>query len=348
MNEQQTAHGLGCPRCGGMVPVPEGQIIVRCPYCDLRSMVRGDRGLQRYQVPQRLTQEQAVQALRRFLSSNMAIARDAARQAQLEEIFIAHLPFWAEWGRVLGWVFGEERVGSGDRRRYEPREVSSIREMSWNGAACDVGEFGVATISLEGRPLEPFDPDSLHASGLVFEPVGSVSDAHQTAEAFFENQVRKAAGLSRISQVFVRSIGQHMGIVYYPLWVLRYRYRGRSFQVVVDGFSGQVLYGKAPGSVLYRAVVLVGGMAVGALIGVDGSAMAGYFALRTGGDDSDFFFAVAVGALAVGFGLMYAAYRQFRYGEHYEYRQAGRGEGLLSFTKNLDQLGDVTRWLKSQ
>lgn len=348
MSDSPLAHGLACPRCGGMVPIPEGQVIVHCPFCDLRSMVRGDRGLQRYQVPQRLTREQAVQALQRFLGSNMAIARDAAAQARLEEAFIAHLPFWAEWGRVLGWVFGEERVGSGDKRRYEPREVSSLQEMSWNGAACDVGEFGVSAITLEGRPLDPFDPDSLHASGLVFEPVGSLSDAHASAEAYFDKQVRKAAGLDRVSQVFVRSIGQHMGIVYYPLWVLRYIYHGRTFQVVVDGFSGQVLYGKAPGSVFYRAAVLVGGMALGALIGVDGGAAAGYLAIRTGSDDGDFLVALALGAAALGFGMMYMAYRQFRYGEHYEFRQSRPAEGFSSMVKNLDQIGDVTQWLKSR
>jgi hypothetical protein len=331
-----------------MVPIPEGQVIVRCPYCDLRSMVRGERGVQRYQVPLRLGRDQAIQALQRFLGSSMAIARDAGRQAQVEEVFIAHLPFWAEWARVLSWVFGEKRVGSGDNKRYEPREVSAIQEMSWNGAACDVGEFGVAAISLEGRTLEPFDPESLHASGLVFEPVGSISDAHQAAEKSFERKVHRAANLERISQIFVRAIGQHMGIVYYPLWILRYRYRGRTFQVVVDGFSGQILYGKAPGSVFYRAAVLVVGMAGGALIGVDGGALAGYLALRSGSDEGEFFGALALGALAVGFGLMFLAYRQFRYGEHYEFRQSGPAEGLSTIFNNLDQLGEMTRWLKPQ
>ena len=71
--------------------------------------------------------------------------------------------------------------------------------------------------------------------------------------------MRKAANLDRIGQVFVRLTGWQESLVYYPLWVLRYSYRGRSFQVVVDGFSGEVLYGKAPGSVFYRAAVLVGG-----------------------------------------------------------------------------------------
>src|SRR5690606_41752721 len=49
-------------------------------------------------------------------------------------------------------------------------------------------------------------------------------------------------------------------------WVLRYLYRGRAFQVVVDGYSGKVLYGKAPGNTIYRAAVLVASMAVGALL----------------------------------------------------------------------------------
>ena len=31
MSETQAMKGLGCPRCGGVVPVPEGQVIVRCP-----------------------------------------------------------------------------------------------------------------------------------------------------------------------------------------------------------------------------------------------------------------------------------------------------------------------------
>jgi hypothetical protein len=37
------------PNLGGTVPIPEGQIIVRYPYCNLRSMVGGEHGLQRYE-----------------------------------------------------------------------------------------------------------------------------------------------------------------------------------------------------------------------------------------------------------------------------------------------------------
>jgi DNA-directed RNA polymerase subunit RPC12/RpoP len=341
MSALEATHGLNCPNCGGTVPIPEGQIIVICPYCELRSFVKGERGLQRYQVEQRINREQAVRSLQNFLSSKWAVARDTSRKAVLEDGFIAHLPFWASWARVFGWVFGQKQVGSGDNKRYEPREVRSVEEMNWNGVACDVGEFGVAEITLGGRTLHAFEPDQLHASGMVFEPVGSLSDAREAAERSFSDRVRKSARLDRISQVFERAIQKRMGLVYYPLWVLRYLYRGRSFQVVVDAFSGEVLYGKAPGSTFYRAAVLVAGMALGSLLAVDGSALAWYTALQSSSDDAEGLFAGGALVLVVGFGLMFAAYRAFRYGEHYEFRRGGK-----SAAARIGEMADLGRQAK--
>ena len=347
MSDPEVTHGLNCPNCGGIVPVPEGQIIVVCPYCELRSFVKGERGLQRYQVEQQINGQQADESMRRFLSSKFAIARNASSKAVLEDSFVAHLPFWASWGRVFGWVFGQKQVGSGDNKRYEPREVRSMEEMSWNGVACDVGEFGVEEITLTGRALHAFDPNDLHASGMVFEPIGSTSDARETAERSFSNRVRQAAHLDRISQVFERAVQKRMGLVYYPLWVIRYLYRGRSFQVVVDAFSGEVLYGKAPGSTVYRAAVLIFGMIIGAFLTVDGSSLAWYMALQSSSDDSNGLFAVGALAFLVGIGLMFAAYRAFRYGEHYEYRRGGKkaSEKFADLTDLGKQAKEAAKWL---
>lgn len=318
MSEKDTLHGINCPRCGGIVPVPEGQLIVRCPYCELRSFVKGERGLLRYQSPQRVTREQASQALRKFLTGNIAIAPAAARTARVSEAFLVYLPFWTVWARVGAWVFGEKRVGSGNDARYEPREMRVVQDMTWNSAACDVGEFGVQQVSTVESGLEPFDPEALHAAGMVFEPVGSFSEARKEAEEQFQAEVEKKSRLDRLAQVFVRAVRRRYALVYHPLWVLRYAFRGRAFQVVVDGYSGEVLYGKAPGNTLYRAAVLVLGMAFGAFLAIDGPALI----LSASDGDGDLFW-VALGLLAVGGGIMFAGYRAFRHTEQYEYRRGG-------------------------
>jgi DNA-directed RNA polymerase subunit RPC12/RpoP len=344
MAEKDSLHGLSCPNCGGMIPIPEGQAIVKCPYCEQRSFVRGERGLRRYQVAQKVDREQAVAGLRQFLTGHFDIASDVAKKARLTETFVAYLPFWALWAKVLGWVFGEKRVGSGDNKRYEPREIKIAQEMHWNGAACDVGEFGVVSLPLTTQQMEPFDPEELHARGMVFEPLGSQSDAQSTADSGFETNVKNKANLDRVAQVFTRLTQRRFGLVYYPLWVLRYLYRGRAFQIVVDGYTGEVLYGKAPGSTLYRAAVLVGGMILGSFLAIDISAGAFSLAFQLEDDGVMVLLGIGIGAFIVGLGIMVAAYRKFRYGEIFEYRaystKKRKGKDLFK------QFSDVTSALE--
>lgn len=343
MAENEGLHGLNCPRCGGIVPVPEGVRIVRCSYCEMRSFVQGERGLLRYQVPQRVEQADAAARLQKFLSGSMAIAPAARRQARLTEALLVYLPFWTVWSTVAGWVFGEKKVGSGDDARYQPREVRQVREMTWNGAACDVGEFGVDQVPPVEGDLQPFNPADLHARGMVFEPVGLFSDARSQAEEEFAGEIRSRAGLDRIGQIFVRHLRRKHALVYHPLWVLRYLFRGRAFQVVVDGYTGEVLYGKAPGNTVYRALILALGMAIGAFVAVDAPAFLLWVA-----DFSDDLVWAALALLLIGGGIMFAAYRVFRHGEQYEYRRRG-GSPMLNLgdlTELTGSLKDVEKWIK--
>ena len=92
MSSPSSRKGLGCPRCGGMVPIPEGQAIVICPFCEMRSVVRGENGVRRYQVPNHIDQAGAEKSFQRFLKGNMAIAGSARREARLTEVLLMHLP----------------------------------------------------------------------------------------------------------------------------------------------------------------------------------------------------------------------------------------------------------------
>ena len=181
---------------------------------------------------------------------------------------------------------------------------------------------------------------------MVFEPIGSQSDAQSAADNEFHQQVRDHADLDRVAQVFTRLSHRRFGLVYYPLWVLRYLYRGRAFQVVVDGYTGKVLYGKAPGSTLYRALVLIGGMIAGAFLSIDVSSAFFSMAFNIDGDSDGLFTLLAIGggAFLAGFGIMFAAYRKFRYGEIFEYRGYRKKKRR---SKNLFQkISDVTSILE--
>jgi DNA-directed RNA polymerase subunit RPC12/RpoP len=339
----EAAIGLACPNCQGRLQIPEGVRIIRCPYCDQRSLVTGERGVLRYQVPRRLDRQAALSTARGFLRG-LDRAPGLARHAEFTDLFVVYLPFWSEWAEVAAWFFGKKKVGSGKNRRMVPKEVRLLGTRTWNQAACDVQEFGVNDISLAGQSLEAFEADALHGDGMVFEPVTAAGAAWAEAAAAIEADVRGEAALDVIASERIERLGGRRALVYFPLWVARYSYRNRSYQIVVDGTSGKVLYGKAPGNIWFRAAALVGGFALGALILVDGTALAGRLVLTS--DDSDSFLIVLV-PIALGGALMLAAYRRFRFGELLEHRVSFRRRraGASSLDDPWRTWGDLSREL---
>jgi len=341
------SHGLTCPNCNGVVPVPEGVRIVTCPFCDMRSLVRGDRGVRRWQVLNKIDRQHALTTVSGFYSG-MNKARNLKREAQITELFLVYLPYWRVKAFVAGWLFG--RVKSGDDST-KPVEVEVMEEMQWNDAAADVSEFGVHRVTVLQHHLEPYDAERLHAEGMVFEPVESHSDALNEARMHFEHRGRSKRSLKQKFFEKFHLLRQQFSMVYYPLWVARYHYRNRSYQVVIDGVDGEVLYGKAPGNIFYRAAMLVGGMAAGTFILVNGTIIAGL--ILGNSEDSDGL-AILLLPISLGIGLVALGYRRFRYGEEVESVQKSarklslggrkRSGGLLSSSINLiEDLSELNR-----
>ncbi len=314
--------GLSCPICSGTLAVREGQRLVNCPYCHNCSYVKGERGIARYQVARSVDRDAAAQAVRGFWGG-FNKAMDLSQKAKITELFLAYLPYWRAQAKVAGWIFGRKEVGSGDHKRKEPREVQLMEPMEWTGAAGDVGEFGVDSISTQGKKFAAYNSDALHHEGMVFEPSGSTTDAQSNAHRTWLERGKAKAGLNEVSQTWLRNLREALSIVYYPLWVARYTYRDRSYQVVVDGSSGRVLFGKAPGNIFFRALMLMGGTALGAFVMVDGLALA--LAILANMDNPDKEAIILLALPFVGGGALIAGgYRLFRFGEEIEHKEKGK------------------------
>ncbi len=315
--------GLICPECSGVVPIAEGERIVECPYCHTHSLVQGDRGVRRWQVPQVVERERALQTVGNFFRG-MKKARDLAQEAQIKDTFLVYLPYWRVEAFVAGWMFGRVKSGKDSTR---PVEVQISELMHWNDAAVDVAEYGVHQVAISKEQLQPYDSDRLHAEAMVFEPSESHSDALDEAGRHFTYRGRQKQSLRTKFFEKFHFLRQRLSIVYYPLWVSRYEYHKRNYQVVVDGVDGRILYGKAPGNILYRAAALVGGLAAGNFILVNGTLLAG--TIIDSSDDGDGLALIFV-PIALGIGLIAAGYRAFRYGEEVEEIQKGARKAALA------------------
>lgn len=305
--------GLSCPRCAGALAVETGLRVLSCPYCGTPLLALGEVGIRRFAVLPEVKAEDAVEVVRRWWAQGFRKHPGLKREAKTAETYLCFIPFYRAQADAVGYAFGtEERrrtVGSGKNRRTQTYEVDVERRTEKscekNFPAVHVAELGIRRIDLAGDTLVPFDPGTLERMGMVFPPTTSETEARETARAEFEREADPGRGLKRVHFRYTALLSERFTVVYYPLWVVRYRFRERSYQAVIDGEDGKLAYGKAPGNDLYRALVLVGCQALSCLIGTTALQWMG-----RSDDSAEGLIAVVV----VAAGILYWGWRQFRHG----------------------------------
>ena len=263
MTAGQVIYSLNCPQCGGVLEVDEGRTVVTCPFCGISCQVSSQKGLWHFQIRPTVTQEQVLESVPHLLS-RLDLVPGLKAKAIIQECFLVYLPYWRAWLRATGWLFGRKAV----KQDTVPKEKIIAEDFIWTDAACDVGEFGLQALSPRriGR-LEAFDRKALQSQALVIEPAESSTEALQQAENAFVEKARKQADLSETLFERLQFLQQKLSLLYYPLWVVRYRYRERTYHLVLDG--RRVVSGRAPGNPLWQAVALIAAMVVGTTLPVD-------------------------------------------------------------------------------
>ena len=290
--------GVNCPSCAGSLEVQEGTTILDCKYCGAGLMVMGDRGLPRYYVPIRITKEQVQEKIQAWFRK-IDKAPDLRRVASITEMFPVYIPFWRVNAKVIGWVLGDVKTGSGKNTSYKPVEKRVNQDYEYTTPACDIGEFGVKWVDLKGDEIRPFDLETVQAQGMTFGIMTTPTDVIQLCNQKFMQWGERSARVDRKTFSKLHQVGSTCDLVYYPLWITRYEYRNRIYQVTADAESGDLLYGRAPGNNLYRVGWLMGSIVLGDFVAATG--------VRSGTDD---IFGFIIGAII----LMAFGYRKFRHG----------------------------------
>lgn len=311
-SKRRVLTGLNCASCGGSVDVQEGLTNVRCRYCETPQAVVGDRGIVRVMVLNRLERDKASAVVRQWF--RRGIRKDPAlkREARYQEAFLAWFPFVRARLDVVGWVLGirkkKVKRGSAWKTVRKPVETEIERAVDLTMPAADMAEFGVHRVDLAGDEVQPLDDELLRSRGMVFRPSRSLEETAADLNDRALAEIKRANRLDEITFSWLASIRRRVALVYYPLWVVRYGFRGRTYQVLVDAEDGSLAYGKAPGNHLYRAFCLVAACAGASFVGTTILQNASSLLRSENG---------LMGLGFIGFvlaGLVYWGYSQFRHG----------------------------------
>jgi hypothetical protein len=200
-------------------------------------------------------------------------------QGRIQEMVLCYVPFYEFGGTRIGSFRMQEQEkrpirqteGGADEQNDQQwlleqptrQEETRVIEMSYTriSPACDLPELGVGSIPLQklrqsATPLAfaAYDLVALQSRSIVFAP------AHPPERFAEDIQWRVRVQGDRTSLV-----GRWLRIIYYPVWQARYQYRGRPYEIAVDGVTGSVLRARVPGGSRRAAGVVAAVLAVSAL-----------------------------------------------------------------------------------
>ena len=332
--------GLNCPACGGAVNVQEGESVLNCQYCGSTLFIEGDQGIQTIAFKNKVTKESAITASQCWWKTGLK-ARDLKRTGKIIEVYPIYLPFWSTTARVAGWVCGyEERRHSDSKGNTHveriPKEVMILNDYRYSEIACDPGDLGI-------RSLKNFSGDRSFADFEMiptFETTTSKDVAAKEARMKAEEWGREQAKVPNVTFERLYVIPHNMSIIYYPIWVVRYSYRARMYMNTVDGVTGKVLSGRAPGDPLFQSLAITAGSAVGGIVSGAGLLLA---AFMEAGQNGAYF---AIGGFVIGGIILYGTYRFFRSGSEIVEGEFSDKEGTSKF--GMGDLKQISQTLQNQ
>jgi DNA-directed RNA polymerase subunit RPC12/RpoP len=289
------AQEVKCQTCAAVVLLEDKVAADRCPYCGTflenkaeaaRSMVQPE-GI----LPFVIDRRKAGEAFRRWVAGLWFAPSGLQKWADRGQVTGAYVPFWTYDSMTYNFYTGERGDNYQETESYtetesyqedgeaKTREVTRTREVTkvrWTPVSGEVQQFfdDVLVCGAQSLPerytamvkpkelqgLEDFKPEFL--SGFTTEryTVGP-KEGFDKARAIMDGEIRRlccqdiGGDHQRLASVETQHVGVTFKHVLLPVWLTSYLYRDKTYRVLINGQTGEVM-GDRPYSV-WKILALV-------------------------------------------------------------------------------------------
>lgn len=277
-----------CQSCRAVMVFDPERVGQNCEFCGSPALV--DYGALKAPIrpqsvlPFRVSQSAVRETIRSWYASKWLAPSAFSKKALVDRVHSVYLPYWTfdahvrcPWRAEAGHYYYTTETYRDSNGRRQTRQVRHVR---WEPAAGVVTHFfddlpvpgsqGVARHLL--AQIEPFPTHELvpydtgYLSGHVVEhyQVVLVDAAKQSRDAMTaslrqlcERQI--PGDTSRNLQIYPEWSGETFKHILLPVWLLTYDYGRRTFQVVVNGYTGRIAgeYPKSPWKIFFIVLVVL-------------------------------------------------------------------------------------------
>ena len=281
-----------CQSCQAISVFDAERVGQRCDFCGSSALVPYEEIKEAFRpeslLPMKLAEPQVRDEIRKWYGSRFWAPNKLKSKAMTDQVHGLYIPYWtfdaqvhAMWTAESGDYYYETEHYTDAQGKRQSRQVRKVRWYPSNGSLAHFfdDELVPASRGVNAellRKVEPFPTKDLapykagFLSGWVVERYQiDLLAAAKHAREQMDSELRSMCAAQvpgdthRNLQVYPNYSGQTFKHILVPLWLLTYAFRRKTYQVVINGYTGAIA-GKYPLSwvKILIAVALGSGLAV--------------------------------------------------------------------------------------
>jgi hypothetical protein len=242
------AQNIRCSHCGAPVEFKPGEIIATCKYCGFTTVVETGQAFnfEHSILLNKFDEAKIEEPIGDWMRSGFMKPPDLVKKSKIMEKNLVYLPFW---------VVSVEVTTSyrGIFERIAPpvvKEGKIQKEYNWLVLARKAAGFPTREydVPLEGKI--PYDFRKIEGFAKVLNSEIDRDDALELAKQQIESHHRYLLrqDVDRIIEMHTDINLKQMVYLHAPVWFVKYEYKGKTYQLILDGAVGMALKGDIPSS----------------------------------------------------------------------------------------------------
>lgn len=239
---------IHCSHCGAPIAFKPGEILATCKYCGYTVVIETGQvfTFEHSLLLNKYDPTQVEEPIRNWMREGFLKPPDLAKKARIVEKELIYLPFW---------VVSCEAKSSykGIFERIAPavvKEGKIEKEYDWLVLARKATEFPTREydVPLEGKI--PFDFRKVEAIGKVLNSEIDRDEAVELAKQQIDehHHFLIKEDVDRVVEMKTEIDLKQVVYLHAPIWFVKYEYKGKTYQLLIDGATGMIIKGDIPSS----------------------------------------------------------------------------------------------------
>ena len=242
------AQEIKCSHCGAPVEFKPGEIVATCKYCGFTTVIETGQAytFEHSLILNKFDQKTIDAPIHDWMSGGFLKPGDLAKKSKLTDRDLIYLPFW---------VVNVEAKSSykGIFERIAPaivKEGTISKEYDWLVLARQASGFPTHeyVVPLEGKI--PFDFRKIEGFAKLLNSEMTQDAALEIAKQQIEDHHRflLQQDVDKIVEIKTDFTTKQIVYLHAPIWFIKYEYKGKVYQLIVEGTGGTALKGDIPSS----------------------------------------------------------------------------------------------------